>query len=314
VAAPPLGVSLSEPVPEAGAFADAEGMRIARVETCDIPAYLGADAAGPAIIADVAYGDDDHQTYDLALPEGMPKALVVLIHGGGWTAGKKSLFRPTIRALAMIGYAAATVEYRLALDERRAFPVGLSDVRCAIRAVSLRTGMKKLVLVGGSAGAHLAAMVAAGAGSDGDCGDRTPIKVDGAILFYAPLEIDRARERYIPKMRQAVDELLYGAKAFADGGVDESSDDWAYRARQATPSHLVTRSTAPTLIVHGTGDTIVPIEDARDYAAALARSSVAALVLEVPDEKHGFPILGRKPPVRTASCTMLQFLEQIAAR
>jgi acetyl esterase/lipase len=311
--APPLGASLVETLDASPSAVEEAVAKLERIETCDVPAYMGADASGPAVIGDVAYGDDDHQRYDLALPEGMPKLLVVIIHGGGWTAGAKSLYRPTIRSLAAVGYAAASVEYRLARDARRAFPAGLADVRCGIRAVRLRTGMAKLVVIGASAGGHLAAMVANGTALDGECSDRSPIDVRGAVLYYAPLELDRARERYIPKMRQAVDELLYGAKAYAEGGVDETSQDWGTKAREATPRHAISARTPPTVILHGRADNIVPVDDARDYAAALSDAGVPALVVELPDQSHGFPMLGRKLEVRPATCTLLHFLEQIAS-
>jgi acetyl esterase/lipase len=312
--APPLGVSVSETASVPVVRRDAQALHIERVETCDIPPYFANDAAGPAVMTDLAYGDDDHQRYDLALPDvPMPRALVVLVHGGGWTAGSKSLFRPTIRSLATIGYAAATVEYRLARDDRRKFPAGLSDVRCAIRAARGRVGISKIIVIGASAGGHLAAMLEA-PGFDADCSDRTPIHIDGAVLYYAPLELDRARERYIPKMRQAVDELLYGAKAFAEGGVDESSSDWMMRAREVTPSHGIGASTPPTLLLHGTADTIVPVDDGRDFAAALEREGVPFLLVEVPNQGHGFPVLGRKPELAAVSCTVVHFLEQIAAQ
>jgi len=319
VSAPPLGVSMSESI-DAGptrAMTDAAMLRVSRVETCDIPPYFANDAAGPAVMSDLAYGDDDHQRYDLALPEGTPKALVVIVHGGGWTAGTKALFRPTIRSLSTIGYAAASIEYRLARDDRRKFPAGLADVRCGIRAARARAGVAKLVILGASSGGHLAAMVATQPNAtefDGECPDRAPIRVDGAILYYAPLELDQARERYIPKMRQAVDELLYGAKAYADGGIDETTSDWMYRARTATPSHAINGATPAMLLLHGGSDNIVPIQDPRDFTAALQRAGVPALLVEVPDQGHGFPVLGRKAELRPASCSVLHFLEEIAAR
>ncbi len=327
-AVPPLGVSLSESgfAPEVSRDAGAP-LKLARVEDCDVPPFIANDASGPSVMEDVAYGDDKKQKYDLALPES-PKALVVSIHGGGWTSGYKTLYRPTIRMLATLGYAAASVGYRLAGDASRAFPAGLADVRCAIRAVQAKVGAKKTIVLGASAGGHLAAMVAAlpeAPAFDGDCADRRPVHVDGAILYYAPLEIDRARERYVPIMRQAVDELLYGAKTFADeedaGGersakVDDferTHGDWTVRANAATPSHLALRGAPPMLLLQGGEDNIVPPADAHDFAAALDRAGVPHLVVELRDQKHGFPVLGHKPELKPASCTMLHFLEQIAA-
>jgi acetyl esterase/lipase len=323
---PPLGVSMSEVESASDASAEpkdagAGAITIARVSDCELPAFLANDAAGPSVIEDVAYGDDKRQSYDLVLPAGAPKALVVIVHGGGWTSGGKGLYRPTIRALGALGYAAASVGYRLASDASRAFPVGLADVRCAIRAAQAKAGLHKTILLGASAGGHLAAMVATEPDApvfDGDCADRKPVRVSGVVLYYAPLELDRSRERYVPIMRQAVDEFLYGAQTWAEAGVDAADaferdrSDWSIRAVEATPSHHTLRNAAPMLILQGAADTIVPPADARDFAAALARAGVPHLVVELPDQKHGFPVLGHKPELKPASCSMLHFLEQIA--
>ncbi len=329
IAIPPLGVSMSEPGPAGEEVRDAAALKLARVDSCEVPPFVANDAAGPSVIEDIAYGDDKRQKYDLALPES-PRALVVIVHGGGWTSGGKGLYRPTIRMLAELGYAAASVGYRLAGDASRAFPVGLADVRCAIRAAQAKVGLRKTIVLGASAGGHLAAMVAAVPEApmfDGDCADRRPVHVDGAILYYAPLAIDRARERYVPIMRQAVDELLYGAKTFADeedGGTGDhaaKSDaferahegNWAMRANAATPGDYPLHGAPPMLLLQGAEDPIVPPADARDFDAALERAGVPHLLVELPDQKHGFPVLGHKPELKPASCTMLHFLEQIAA-
>lgn len=321
IAIPPAGISLSESIEthEEPVAIDAGALVLARVDDCTLPDFIANDAAGPTVIEDVSYGDDKRQKYDLVLPETTPRALVVIVHGGGWTSGGKGLFRPTIRMLGTLGYAAASVGYRLASDASRAFPAGLADVRCAIRAASARAGIAKIIVLGASAGGHLAALVAVAPDApqwDRECSDRRPLNIAGAILYYAPLEIDRARERYVPIMRQAVDELLFGAKTYKDldGGIDEDSSDYLFRAREATPHYEITKDTPPILLLNGTADTIVPISDARDFAAALAAHGVPHLLVEVPDQGHGFPVLGHKAAVKPASCTTLRFLERISSR
>jgi len=318
---PPPGVSLAEHAADAAPeTAAAEPYAIARVDQCEVPRPPEADAGVPRVERDIAFGSDPRQRYDLALPEGDPKKLlVVLVHGGGWTSGKKSLFYPTIRTFASLGYLTASVEYRLASDPRRAFPAGLADVRCGLRAVQAKArslGVDRTVVIGASAGGHLAALLAVAgdaSGFDGDCDSRGPVHVDGAILYYAPLELDRARERYPPKMVQAVDELIEGVSVVAttkDGGAMDASA-WSARAKEATPSHYVDKTDPPILQVHGQADNIVPIQDARDFDAVLRKAGVPALLVEIPEQKHGFPLLGWWPTLQPASCTALRFLEHL---
>lgn len=280
---------------------------IRRVDQCEVPPIPEADAGTVAMDMDVAYGADERQVLDIAYPTGPAKGLVVIVHGGGWTAGTKKLFHPTVRQLANLGYAAATLNYRLARSSENAFPVGLADVRCGIRlaqhlAENRQIDGKKLVLVGASAGGHLAAMV----GVDGDdakldqsCERKGPIEARGVIAYYAPLELDRAADHYPPKMQQAVDELLR-----EDAGPARDA-----KAKAATPSHYVDASDAPVLLLHGSDDRVVPVSDSRAFASALEAAGVPALVVELPGQDHGFAVLAKKESVRAATCTALAFLE-----
>ncbi len=323
---PPAGLSLAEPLVTAGGLGEQDASapspsrpELTRVDSCDVPRPPAADAGVPEIERDIAYGSDSRQRYDLAIPEGKPnKLLVVMIHGGGWTSGKKSLFAPTIRTFASLGYLAASVEYRLASDGRRAFPAGLADVRCGLRAVQARArdlGATRTVVIGASSGGHYAAMLALAGdaeGFDGDCAERGPVRVDGAVLYYAPLELDRARERYPPKMVQAVDELIEGVAAVSRGS-EMPAADYGAKARAATPSHFVDGADPPIVLVHGQADNIVPIQDSRDLKAALDRAKVPSVLVEIPEQKHGFPVLGWWPTLQPASCTVLRFLQALQA-
>ncbi|MEP1444585.1 MAG: alpha/beta hydrolase [Paraglaciecola sp.] len=92
-----------------------------------------------------------------------PLATIVMIHGGGWNSGNKSLFYPLASAMAQRGYLAVTVEYRLAPEAQ--YPAGLRDINAAIvwlkqQSVSLNINPDKLVLLGGSSGGHMAALLA----------------------------------------------------------------------------------------------------------------------------------------------------------
>jgi pectinesterase len=88
---------------------------------------------------------------------------IVLIHGGGWIGGKRGAFETTARDLAGAGYVVANIDYRLATEAR--FPGAVLDCKAAVRwmranAESLGVDPERIAAIGGSAGGHLAAMVA----------------------------------------------------------------------------------------------------------------------------------------------------------
>src|SRR5439155_150645 len=82
-----------------------------------------ADHAGTSLEMDVARPIDATDRH----------ALVLIVHGGGWSAGTRTLYRKDVRRLASIGFVAATIDYRLANIPTKIFPAGISDVRCALR-------------------------------------------------------------------------------------------------------------------------------------------------------------------------------------
>jgi acetyl esterase/lipase len=119
---------------------------------------------------DIAYvpDGDPAQVLDLVLPEnsgGAPAPVIVLIHGGGWFAGKKTdvpgaeFFPP--------GCAIASVEYRL--SQTALFPAQIQDCQAAVRWLRANSGKYNLDPArfgawGASAGGHLAAMLGAAGG------------------------------------------------------------------------------------------------------------------------------------------------------
>ncbi len=97
---------------------------------------------------------------DLYLPKNKKQnALVIYIHGGGWTHGNKEAEYEKIKVFIENGYAVANVAYRLA--GQAPAPAAVEDVNSAIafllkNAAKYHFDQNKLVLMGASAGAHLA--------------------------------------------------------------------------------------------------------------------------------------------------------------
>lgn len=113
----------------------------------------------------LAYGNESLQRLDLWVPQVSQAApLVLFVHGGGWSGGSKD--NATGRALPahMLaqGYALAAIDYRLVPDatvEQQAGDVAAALAHMLGRADNLGIDRSRVVLMGHSAGAHLAALV-----------------------------------------------------------------------------------------------------------------------------------------------------------
>jgi acetyl esterase/lipase len=103
---------------------------------------------------------------DLYAPDGSGKfPVLVAAHGGGWQLGTRDSYRYWGPWLAARGYALFTVDYRLSKPREPSFPAAVHDIRAAVQFVkgesgSLKVDPERAALVGDSAGAHLAALVA----------------------------------------------------------------------------------------------------------------------------------------------------------
>ncbi|WP_353204912.1 alpha/beta hydrolase [Sphingomonas sp.] len=113
---------------------------------------------------DIAYGTDPLQHIDFWRAKGPDAPLVIFIHGGGWKRGDKSnaIGAAKISHYLAAGYAFASVNYRLvpaATVEQQAQDV--ADAVATLRGQSAKLGFdaSRIVLMGHSAGAHLAALV-----------------------------------------------------------------------------------------------------------------------------------------------------------
>lgn len=86
---------------------------------------------------------------------------LLLIHGGGWRSGNKSMNVPMAQQIAAKGYVAATIEYRLSPEAL--YPAAVYDIKAAIRflranAERFNINPDKIAIAGSSSGGHLAAL------------------------------------------------------------------------------------------------------------------------------------------------------------
>ena len=124
------------------------------------------------------------------------RTAIIIVHGGGWRTGNKTLHYPLAQRLAALGYVCFTPEYRLSTEAL--YPAAVYDIKSAIRWVRKNTVKynidgNKIVVAGHSAGGELAAMMGStnGMGSfEGDGCDKNisskvnaVIDMDGLLAF-----------------------------------------------------------------------------------------------------------------------------------
>lgn len=230
-------------------------------------------------LTNVAYGEDELQTMDIYLPEGRDTSatkLMVLLHGGGWTRGDKNEFTPYIASLQqrLPGYAFANINYRLFDNGVHRFPDQENDIKMAVDFLMSKRSeygfSKKIVLLGASAGAHLALLQ-----GYKNMGDITPLAI---ISFFGPTDLE---ELYHHPGYPAVPFLLAG---ITGGTPDKNADLY----KSSSPINFVTRHSPPTLLLHGGADNLVPVEQSKLLQKKLKQSGVKQDLVVYPDAGHGW--------------------------
>jgi acetyl esterase/lipase len=194
----------------------------------------------PAPPADkrLAYGDHPSQFVDFRYPQSRDRegaVLAVYIHGGFWRARiDLSHSGHPCAAIAAAGHLTASIEYRRAGEEGGGWPGTLEDVRRAVRFAREQCGSPPTVVLGHSAGGHLALCVAA-------------VMPDlRRVIGLGPVANPRLAW-----------ELNLGSGAAGEffGG---NPNEFPERYHLHPP-------VCPVVLIHGTADDIVPIELSRSY-------------------------------------------------
>ncbi len=219
---------------------------------------------------------------DIYLPpakDKKPTAIVINIHGGGWNHGTKeeqngfsSFFKNEM--------AVANIEYRL--TPQATAPAAVEDVRCALiyiieHAIELNIDKNKIVVMGGSAGGHLALMAGMLENNhlfDTNCGTTQNIEVAAIIDKYGITDV----------WDWGYGKDLTSSSATKWLGKYAKDENFA---KSVSPISYVKKSTVPTLIIHGDADPTVPYQQSVKLYDALKKAGVVTEMITVPGGLHG---------------------------
>lgn len=228
-----------------------------------------------------SYGPHRSQRADLHLPPGPgPHPLIVLIHGGSWTARYgRIVMRGLAADLVRRGWAVWNVEYRR-VGGGGGWPATFADVAAAIDHLAelhAPLALDAITIIGHSAGGHLA-LWAAGR-------DKLPQGAPGFIAGAPAVAVARVvAQAGVCDLAGAYRRWHGGAVRGLMGG---SPEELPERYAAGDPMKLLPLS-MPALLVHGTLDETVSIELARSYAQATRAAGGEVELVEIPgqDGRH----------------------------
>jgi acetyl esterase/lipase len=247
------------------------GMWARFLDGCSRLGFLAANA--PAVFgayrrhADIAFGPDPQQRLDVYVPgtAAGPRPVVVFWHGGRWRYGDKRDYRFVGAALAASGYVVMVANYRHYPQVK--MPGFMSDaaqaaIWAAAHAAEFGGAQERLYLMGHSAGAHLAALLALDPRYFAAAGGPAP-RIAGVIGLSGPYD-------FLPLLEPDVQDMFGPPSIYAE----------------SQPINFVRADAPPMLLVHGVEDETVRPKNSRNLAGALGALGVPVTMKLYPNVSH----------------------------
>jgi acetyl esterase/lipase len=259
----------------------------------------------------VRYGPRPSQLLDVWRREDLPAQpapVLIFVPGGAWVHGSRLLQGYALMShLAALGWVCLSIDYRVAPHNR--WPAHITDVKTAIawaRAnVDKFGGDRNFVAIAGtSAGGHLSALAGLTANDpemQTDLPEGSDTSVDAVVGIYGRYcwedRSTEERDRFVDFLERVV--------------VKRKLAKYPDVFRKASPIARVHADAPPFLVVHGTGDSVIPVAQARSFVERLRGVSESVVsYVELPGAGHAFDMIDGARTGATSTAIGL-FLNQI---
>jgi acetyl esterase/lipase len=227
---------------------------------------------------------------------------IICVISGGWRSHPDAIRPQMFYAFLERGYTVFAVIH--GTQPRFTVPEIVEDIHRAVRFVryhakDYRIDPDRLGITGGSAGGHLSLMMGT-AGTDGDRKAKDPVdrvssRVQAVACFYPPTDfLNWGKEGAILDANH-MDRRFRAAIDFRELDIDERvfkrvTDEKKVQEllRRISPACHVTADDAPTLIIHGDKDKLVPLQQSERMCAKLKEAKVPAKLIVKKDCGHGW--------------------------
>ncbi|PSB64053.1 esterase [Chroococcidiopsis cubana CCALA 043] len=200
---------------------------------------------------------------------------IVTIYGGAWQNGTPANDETFSRYMAAQGYTVVALDYRHAPQFR--YPAQLEDVQTALsfiqtQADALEIDRQRIALLGRSAGAHLASLVAYG---------RSPLPIRAVVNYYGPTNLTEGYNN--PPVPDPID-VRAVLEAFLGGNPERVPQLY----QDALPINYISSNLPPSLLVYPGRDRIVLAKFGRQLYEKLQAAGNQAGLIEIPWAEHAF--------------------------
>lgn len=249
---------------------------LAQISVCSFFLLTTCFSSSAADFKDIefAHAGSVPLTLDAHVPDGTgPFPTAILVHGGGWVAGDKQQYITYIfQPLSDAGFAWFSINYRLA--PRFKFPADSADVESAIRfvktnAAKYKVDVRRIALIGESAGGHLVSYVGAR--------NRSDSRVAAVVSMYGIHDFVAAAVAWKPVPHELLD--LFG--------IQEVNAETVPLLIKASPVVYISKEMPPFLLMHGSKDEDVPYEQSIEMCEKMKKAGAHCDLITIEGAPHG---------------------------